>query len=116
MIYHVKLACFGGLHILSYLDVINNSIFFAPFFFQGTDAVQLALKLNNTDLMGRKIRVKRCLPGGAQSTQKDAASFKPKMQSQKPGKLKKKMSFVGETADATKSKNKKPKTKKKKMK
>ncbi|XP_040178793.1 RNA-binding protein 34 [Rana temporaria] len=84
--------------------------------FQGTDAVQLALKLNNSDLMGRKIRVKRCLPGGAQSTQKDAASFKPKTQSQKPGKLKKKMSFVGETADATKSKNKKPKTKKKKMK
>ncbi|PIO39642.1 hypothetical protein AB205_0102310 [Aquarana catesbeiana] len=84
--------------------------------FQGTDAVQLALKLNNSDLMGRKIRVKRCLPGGAQNTQNHGAAFKPKLQSQKPGKLKKKLSFVGETADATKSKNKKPKTKKKKMK
>ncbi|NWI63724.1 RBM34 protein, partial [Todus mexicanus] len=28
--------------------------------FENTDAVHLALKLNNTDLMGRKVRVKRC--------------------------------------------------------
>lgn len=84
--------------------------------FQGIDAVQLALKLNNSDLMGRKIRVKRCLPSGAQNTEnKKAVTFNPKQQTLKPGKLKKKTSFVGETADAAKKK-KKPNNKKKKMK
>ncbi|KAM5145408.1 RNA-binding protein 34 isoform 1-T2 [Mantella aurantiaca] len=81
--------------------------------FQGTDAVQLALKLNNSELMGRKIRVKNCLPSGAQHPPKSPAAFKAKPQSQKPGKLKQKKSFAGETANATKSKNKRPKNKKK---
>ncbi|OXB55546.1 hypothetical protein ASZ78_002659, partial [Callipepla squamata] len=32
--------------------------------FENTDAVHLALKLNNSDLMGRKLRVKRCVEKG----------------------------------------------------
>ncbi|XP_075041074.1 RNA-binding protein 34 [Mixophyes fleayi] len=80
--------------------------------FQGSDAVQLALKLENSDLMGRKLRVKRCLTDESQRTQKKA-SFKPS-ESLKKGQLQKKNTFVGETADGTKTKKKKPKMKKKK--
>ncbi|XP_068105896.1 RNA-binding protein 34 [Hyperolius riggenbachi] len=86
--------------------------------FQGADAVQLALKLNNSELLGRKIRVKRCQTSEGQHTQKNTA-FRQKLETLKPGKVKKNKSFVGETANttkSTKSKSKKPKNKKKKTK
>ncbi|XP_063792662.1 RNA-binding protein 34 [Pseudophryne corroboree] len=79
--------------------------------FQDSDAVQLALKMENSELMGRKLRVKRCLANETQRTQKNP-SFKP-LESLKKGQRAKQNTFVGETADGTKSKKKKPKLKKK---
>ncbi|KAM9324221.1 RNA-binding protein 34 [Gastrophryne carolinensis] len=75
--------------------------------FKGADGVHLALKLNNSELLGRKIRVKRC---EAQSAQKNT-SFKQKPEPWKQGAAKKNTSFMGETADANKSKNKRPRNK-----
>ncbi|XP_069842045.1 RNA-binding protein 34 [Dendropsophus ebraccatus] len=78
--------------------------------FQGADSVQLALKLEQSELMGRKLRVKRCLTNDAQGPQKNG-SFKQKLESLQKGQVKKNTAFMGETASSTKSKNKRPKNK-----
>ncbi|KAM4694116.1 RNA-binding protein 34 [Discoglossus pictus] len=80
--------------------------------FEGTDAVQLALKLNNTELLGRKIRVKRC--GTSEITPKNTnKNFKEKMHTLKKSKPNEINTFVGETADSTVKKNKNKVIKKK---
>ncbi|KAG9477809.1 RNA-binding protein 34 [Eleutherodactylus coqui] len=81
--------------------------------FQGTDSVQLALKLDNSELMGRKLRIKRCMPNETKGTQK-TGGFRQKLQSPKKGQVKKNSTFVGETANSAKSKTKRPKHKIKK--
>ncbi|KAM4019994.1 RNA-binding protein 34 [Anomaloglossus baeobatrachus] len=77
--------------------------------FQGTDAVLLALKLGNSELMGRKLRIKRCVANDAKGPDKNSG-FRPKFQPLNKGHVKK-HSFVGERADSTKSKNKRPNNK-----
>ncbi|NXI70508.1 RBM34 protein, partial [Anseranas semipalmata] len=87
---------------------------FGYILFENTDAVHLALKLNNSDLMGRKLRVKRCV-------EKGKVPQKRPNQSRSPKKLKNKRglndSFVGEKATpskkSTKTKRLKSITKKK---
>ncbi|XP_075691485.1 RNA-binding protein 34 isoform X2 [Rhinoderma darwinii] len=86
---------------------------FGYILFQGIDAVQLALKLGNSELMGRKLRIKRCASNDAKGPQKNSG-FKQKLQSLKKGQVKKNNTFAGETANGTKSKNKRPKNKFKK--
>ncbi|XP_021245688.1 RNA-binding protein 34 [Numida meleagris] len=79
--------------------------------FENTDAVHLALKLNNSDLMGRKLRVKRCGDKG-KAPQKSATnrSRGPKDRAQAALKNKRGSndSFVGEKANPAK-KSSKPK-------
>ncbi|XP_044162164.1 RNA-binding protein 34 [Bufo gargarizans] len=81
--------------------------------FQGADSVQLALKLGNSELMGRKLRIKRCLSNPAKGAQKNGG-FKQKLEPLKKGQAHKSNTFVGETADGAKVKHKKPKNKIKK--
>ncbi|XP_073446966.1 RNA-binding protein 34 [Dendrobates tinctorius] len=81
---------------------------FGYVFFQGTDSVLLALKLGNSELMGRKLRIKRCISNDAKGPDKN--SFKQKFQSLNKGHVKK-HSFVGERANSTKIKNKRPNNK-----
>ncbi|XP_056396237.1 RNA-binding protein 34 [Hyla sarda] len=78
--------------------------------FQGTDSVQLALKLDNTELMGRKLRVKRCMTNDTKGPQKKSG-FKQKLDSLQKGQVMKNKTFMGETANGTKSKSKRPKNK-----
>uniref|UniRef100_A0A8C5R641 RRM domain-containing protein n=1 Tax=Leptobrachium leishanense TaxID=445787 RepID=A0A8C5R641_9ANUR len=83
--------------------------------FESKDAVQLALKLNNTKLMGRDLRVKRCITGDSAGKNPAKKSFKPKYVTPKSANLPKSNTFVGETADFGKNKMKKksnPKPKK----
>ncbi|KAE8574970.1 hypothetical protein XENTR_v10003650 [Xenopus tropicalis] len=83
--------------------------------FESADAVQLALKLNNSELSGRKIRVKRSLTAeAAQKSTNKSSDFKKKLDTLKQAKPLKGNSFVGETAEVGKAKNKGHKNKKKK--
>ncbi|XP_069604456.1 RNA-binding protein 34-like [Ranitomeya imitator] len=77
--------------------------------FQGTDSVLLALKLGNSELMGRKLRIKRCISNDAKGPEINS-SFKQKFTSLNKGQVKK-HSFVGERANSTKIKNKRPNSK-----
>ncbi|KAM4772872.1 RNA-binding protein 34 isoform 2-T2 [Rhinophrynus dorsalis] len=76
--------------------------------FENTDAVQLALKLNNSELLGRKLRVKHCVTE-ASSKGTNKTHFKHKLDTLKQAKPQKNSTFAGETADVKKSKNKRPK-------
>uniref|UniRef100_G1NH74 RNA binding motif protein 34 n=1 Tax=Meleagris gallopavo TaxID=9103 RepID=G1NH74_MELGA len=79
--------------------------------FENTDAVHLALKLNNSDLMGRKLRVKRCSEKGkAPQKSTTSRSHGPKARAQTTLKNKSGShdSFVGEKANPAK-KSTKPK-------
>ncbi|NXJ06697.1 RBM34 protein, partial [Odontophorus gujanensis] len=70
--------------------------------FENTDAVHLALKLNNSDLMGRKLRVKRCVEKGkAPQKSPTGRSCGPKDRAQTSLKNKRGSddSFVGEKAN-----------------
>lgn len=78
--------------------------------FQGADAVYLALKLENSELMGRKLRVKRCLSNDAKGPKKNGG-FKQKLESLKKAQVKKNNTFMGETAEGAKRKNKRPQNK-----
>ncbi|NXG28069.1 RBM34 protein, partial [Dromaius novaehollandiae] len=51
---------------------------FGYILFENMDAVHLALKLNNSDLMGRKLRVKRCVEKGKAQQQNPNQSRGPK--------------------------------------
>ncbi|KAM8927613.1 RNA-binding protein 34 [Pelodytes ibericus] len=82
--------------------------------FESTDAVQLGLKLNNTELMGRKLRVKRCL--GESSAKPAPKNVKPKFENVKQTKSPKSNAFAGETAEVKKMKKKIKKKKNKKKK
>ncbi|KAM3912431.1 RNA-binding protein 34 [Leptodactylus fuscus] len=75
--------------------------------FQGSDSVQLALKLANSELMGRKLRIKRCNANEGKGSQ-NKGSVKENSETLKKGQDQKN-TFMGETADGTKSKNKRPK-------
>ncbi|NXL90829.1 RBM34 protein, partial [Alectura lathami] len=73
--------------------------------FENTDAVHLALKLNSSDLMGRKIRVKRCLQKGQGSQKGPSGPRGPKDRAHAALKNKRGSSdsFVGEKATPSKS-------------
>ncbi|XP_053324682.1 RNA-binding protein 34 [Spea bombifrons] len=75
--------------------------------FETSDAVQLALKLNNSELMGRKLRIKRCVT--EPSSQPKNKNFKRKLDTVKQAKPDKAKAFIGETADVIKIKKKTPK-------
>ncbi|XP_062429673.1 RNA-binding protein 34 [Rhea pennata] len=91
---------------------------FGYILFESTDAVHLALKLNNSDLMGRKLRVKHCVEKG-KAQQKNSNQSRPK--DRVDASLKNKRysndSFIGEKATplkkSTKTKRLKSITKKK---
>ncbi|OCT62107.1 hypothetical protein XELAEV_18043190mg [Xenopus laevis] len=84
--------------------------------FESADAVQLALKLNNSQLSGRRIRVKRSVTAEAAQKSTNKTSFKQKLDTLNQTKPIKANSFVGETADIGKVKNKVHKNKNKKKK
>ncbi|XP_025918577.1 RNA-binding protein 34 isoform X1 [Apteryx rowi] len=92
---------------------------FGYILFENTDAVHLALKLNNSDLMGRKLRVKRCVEKGKAQQQNPIQSRGPKDRVDTTLKTKRYSndSFVGEKATplkkSTKAKRLKSITKKK---
>nr|XP_056709308.1 RNA-binding protein 34 [Euleptes europaea] len=84
--------------------------------FEGTDAVHLALKLNNSELKGRKLRVKRCMERekaqqkSSEKNVKNLVSFKnKKAASMNNAKRYSSDTFVGEKADPVK-KSKKPRS------
>ncbi|NWI18998.1 RBM34 protein, partial [Crypturellus soui] len=81
---------------------------FGYILFENTDAVHLALKLNNSDLMGRKVRVKRCVEKGKAQQQNPNQSRNHKDQADTPSKLKRfsSDSFVGEKATPLKKSTK----------
>ncbi|XP_052527812.1 RNA-binding protein 34 isoform X1 [Tympanuchus pallidicinctus] len=79
--------------------------------FENTDAVHLALKLNNSDLMGRKLRVKRCSEkdkAPQKSTTSRSRGPKDRAQTMLKNKSGSHDSFVGEKANPAK-KSTKPK-------
>ncbi|XP_040524451.1 RNA-binding protein 34 [Gallus gallus] len=79
--------------------------------FENTDAVHLALKLNNSDLMGRKLRVKRCVEKGKapqRSTTSRPRGPMDRAQSTLRNRRGSHDSFVGEKANPAK-KSAKPK-------
>ncbi|NWY02353.1 RBM34 protein, partial [Nothoprocta ornata] len=81
---------------------------FGYILFENTDAVQLALKLNNSDLMGRKVRVKRCVEKGKAQQQNPNQARRRKDRANTPSKPKRYSSdsFVGEKATPLKKNTK----------
>ncbi|KAM8809795.1 RNA-binding protein 34 [Eudromia elegans] len=81
---------------------------FGYILFENTDAVHLALKLNNSDLMGRKVRVKRCVEKGKAQQQNPNQSRGRKDRFDTPSKPKRYSSdsFVGEKATPLKKNTK----------
>uniref|UniRef100_A0A8C6Z0F1 RNA binding motif protein 34 n=1 Tax=Nothoprocta perdicaria TaxID=30464 RepID=A0A8C6Z0F1_NOTPE len=81
---------------------------FGYILFENTDAVQLALKLNNSDLMGRKVRVKRCVEKGKAQQQNPNQARRRKDRANIPSKPKRYSSdsFVGEKATPQKKNTK----------
>ncbi|XP_068795094.1 RNA-binding protein 34 [Struthio camelus] len=81
---------------------------FGYILFENTDAVHLALKLNNSDLMGRKLRVKRCVEKGKAQQQNPNRSHGPKSRVNTTLKTKRYSndSFVGEKATPLKKSTK----------
>ncbi|XP_010209581.1 PREDICTED: RNA-binding protein 34 [Tinamus guttatus] len=81
---------------------------FGYILFENTDAVHLALKLNNSDLMGRKVRVKRCVEKGKAQQQNPNQSRGHKDKVDTPSKPKRYSSdsFVGEKATPLKKNTK----------
>ncbi|XP_063296940.1 RNA-binding protein 34 [Pelobates fuscus] len=69
--------------------------------FDCKDAVQLAMKLNNSELMGRKLRVKRCVTES--SGKAPPKKLKMSFDSSKKTKPQDSKAFVGEIADVKKS-------------
>ncbi|XP_074846246.1 RNA-binding protein 34 isoform X2 [Carettochelys insculpta] len=82
--------------------------------FENTDAVHLALKLNNSELKGRTLRVKRCVE--QEKKQKSADNMKDSAPKHRFGSSLKnaprytKNSFAGEKASPSKKKTKRPKS------
>ncbi|XP_031447906.1 RNA-binding protein 34 [Phasianus colchicus] len=77
--------------------------------FENTDAVHLALKLNNSDLMGRKLRVKRCSEkdkAPQKSTTSRSRGPKDRAQTTLKNKSGSHDSFVGEKANPAKKRTK----------
>ncbi|CAH2246069.1 RNA-binding 34 [Pelobates cultripes] len=69
--------------------------------FDCKDAVQLAMKLNNSELMGRKLRVKRCITES--SGKAPPKKLKRSFDSSKKTKPQDSKAFVGEIADVKKN-------------
>lgn len=69
-------------------------------FLQNTDAVHLALKLNESDLMGRKVRVKRCgkKQKAPQKSGDQSRSLKDRADTTSKNRSCSNTSFVGEKA------------------
>ncbi|KAG8431310.1 hypothetical protein GDO86_019072, partial [Hymenochirus boettgeri] len=80
---------------------------FGYILFQNADSIVLALKLNNSELMGRKIRVKHSVTAEtlAKSANKSPA-FKHRLNTLNQAKPQNSKTFVGENAESTKVKKK----------
>ncbi|XP_040407680.1 RNA-binding protein 34 isoform X1 [Cygnus olor] len=87
---------------------------FGYILFENTDAVHLALKLNNSDLMGRKVRVKRCVEKGKAPQRAPNQPRGPKDRARAALKTKgvSNGSFVGEKASPSKKSTKTKRLKK----
>uniref|UniRef100_A0A8C0J000 RNA binding motif protein 34 n=1 Tax=Chelonoidis abingdonii TaxID=106734 RepID=A0A8C0J000_CHEAB len=81
--------------------------------FENTDAVHLALKLNNSELKGRKLRVKRCVEKGKNKNSSDNvrdSGPKHRFGTSLKNTEKYTNSFAGEKATPLKKKTKRPKS------
>uniref|UniRef100_A0A8B9EJ35 RNA binding motif protein 34 n=1 Tax=Anser cygnoides TaxID=8845 RepID=A0A8B9EJ35_ANSCY len=87
---------------------------FGYILFENTDAVHLALKLNDSDLMGRKVRVKRCVEKGKAPQRAPNQPRGPKDRARAASKTKgvSNNSFVGEKAVPSKKSTKTKRLKK----